>query len=156
MKKVLAIVLAIVMLAGLATVAFAEGSPVGDVKVSITITLMLGNTKETLPVIEVNDGDSYTITAPEREGYTFEKMTIEGEFTEAKRQTKEYTVPSVTITPESDITVVITYKATGGGSGSGDSGDTSPDTGVDFTVGILAVLMGLFGVAIATKKLFEK
>ena len=126
-----------------------------DVVHTVTIILDINGATSPFKSETINDGDSFTIKAPEEEGYTFVKMTIEGDFEEATRMKKEYTVPEVTITPKGDINVVIYYSGSGSNAG-GDSGNTSPDTGVDFTLVILATVLGLFGAAIATKKLFEK
>lgn len=151
MKKIFAIALAVLMLAGLATVAFAADSANGTIYHKVNITLNLNGKTEALDPQTVTDGDSITITAPEREGFTFEKMVISGDF----RNEKTYTEKSVTITPLGDIDVVIYY--TGSGSTNpGDNGNTSPQTGADYTLAVLVAVIGLFGMAIATKKIFVK
>lgn len=171
MKKIIAIALAVLMLASLATVSFAAtddgGSPQGEIKHKIDIALNLDGTSEDYDSMTVNHGESVTITAPEKDGYTYVNMVISGDF----RQTKTYTERSVTITPNSDITVVINYTkkstpAPGGNvhvapgpntpAGPVDSSVTSPDTGVNVALITLIALMGAFGVAVATKKLFVK
>ena len=172
MKKIIAIALAVLMLASLATVSFAatsEGeSPIGDVKATIEITLNLDGEEEFFDTLSVNKGEAITITAPEKDGYEFKNMVISGDF----RQTKVYTTPSVTITPNGDIQVTINYEKKGaddGGTpiplvpgntpstpaGPVDNGPTSPDTGVNVALIVLIALMGICGVAVATKKLFN-
>lgn len=173
MKKIIAIALAVLMLASLATVSFAAtddgGSPLGDVKHTVEITLNLAGDEEFFDKLSVNDGDSVTITAPKKDGYEFVNMVISGDF----RQTKVYTTPSVTITPNGDIQVTINYEKKGaedGGTpiplipgntpsapaGPVDNSTTSPDTGINVALVALIALLGAFGVAVAAKKLFVK
>ena len=183
MKRILAIALAILMLAGLATVAFADDattetqdpnglSAVGNVKYLVEVNLDLAGSIKLQERAEVNDGESYTIVAPDVAGYTFVKIIVDGEFEEASRQTKEYTSKSVTITPTGDVNVIIEYvkNATNNGpaqpadlggdnaaapAGPVDNSNTSPDTGVNFALIALVMMMSVCGIAVATKKLFE-
>lgn len=155
MKKLIAIALAVLMLAGLATVAFAADSPGGSTYHKITITLNIAGKTQSLAPQQCEDGNSVTIEAPAQEGYTYDYMTISGDFEEATRMTKTYTQSSVTITPKSDIDVVIYYKGAGN-NGNNDSGNESPNTGVNYAPAILLAVMGLFGMAIATKKILVK
>lgn len=172
MKKIIAIALAVLMLAGLATVAFAADSGMGDVKHNIKITKSLAGKMQTPKTVQVNDGETYTIVAEDVDGYTFKQMTITGEYTRSSRNSEVTTERTVTILPTGDVDVIIEYVKNGSNqtatlepgtvpspaapSGPVDEGATSPDTGVNFALIVLAVAMGVCGVAVASKKVFEK
>ena len=182
MKKILAIALAVLMIACLATAAFAEDAPTetqdpngnsagGNIRRVITITLDLDGQEELYDEAVVNDGDTYTIVAPEKAGYTFVKIVVEGEFEDATRRTQEYTSKTATIKPLGDINVIIEYvkaavsngaAATPGPIGGNAAADapagpvdnsaTSPDTGVNFALIALVVMMGVCGITVAARK----
>ena len=155
MKKLLAIALTVLMVFGLATVAFAENSATGDTQHIVKVVLNLNGNEKFYSEQTIKHGESVTITAPKEDGFKFIRMTIEGDFTEAKRDLKEYTTESVTITPNGDILVTIYYEKVGAPNPS-DDGPTSPATGVNYTFVALAVILGIFGAAVATKKMLEK
>lgn len=162
MKKLIAIALAVLMLAGLSTVAFAIDSPDPNAKHKVTIYLEVNGTESLYKTESVKDGDSIKITAPSIAGQVFVQMTVTGDYHEANRATKVYKTSSITIVPEGDIEVVIEYKAVSapGGTvpvpaGPVDNGATSPDTGVNYAFVVLAVLMGVCGIVVSTKKLFN-
>lgn len=156
MKKILAIALAVLMLAGLATVAFAANSPGGTVYHKITITLSFGNgTTKTIEPQQARDGEPYTIVAPTQEGSEFDYMTIDGDYDDVARSPKTYTESSVTIIPHGDLNVMVYYKNASPVNPE-DHGNTSPETGANYAMVILAICLGVFGVALSTKKLFVK
>ena len=177
MKKMIAIALAVLMLAGLATVAFASEYPSPDTSVvhAITIYKVLDGDEQLAETLSVHEGESVTITAPEVAGYVYQRMTIEGNFIRT-RNFEDTTDKSVTITVyDSDITVMMYYakKGTEGGAkpadpstvgptgadtpagGPVDNGATSPDTGVNFALIALVIAMSVCCV-IASKKVMEK
>ena len=156
MKKLLAIALTVLMVFGLATVAFAENSATGDTQHNVKIVLNLNGQEKPYSEQTIKHGESVTITAPKEDGFKFVKMTIEGDFTEVKRDVKEYTTESVTITPNGDILVTIYYENAGTPTNPSDDGPTSPATGVNYAFVALAVILGIFGAAVATKKMLEK
>ena len=173
MKKMIAIVLAVLMLAGLATVAFATDgvdSPGGETKFKISITLHYGGNTKELPV-EVSKGGSYTVNAPAVAGYVFSYMTLEGDYTRAGRKSETLYTPTATLSNIlSEIKVDIYYELGSGSdvllgqneeptpetpAGPVDEGATSPDTGLNFALIALVAVMGVCGV-VASKKVFEK
>ena len=164
MKKIIAIALAVLMLVGLATVAFAEDSPVAAIKHKVTIILVFpdGSTRSD-GVYIVDDGDSFSYTAKVMvEGHYFTYMTVEGEW---RTFMKTYS-RNVSFTPTSDVLITVYYQdpsspiepepVTPAPAGPADNSATSPDTGVNFAQIALAVLIGLFGVVVSVKKLFVK
>lgn len=75
MKKIIALVIAFAVFMSLGIVAFAEGSPEGNKKYNITITI---NGEEEEKILQ--EGDTITLIATDEEGFSFEGWNITGDY----------------------------------------------------------------------------
>lgn len=143
MKKIIALVLALALVLSLPVFAFAEGSPSGDPEYRVQIINVDGGTATG----EKNADGSYTVTVTVKDGYKFNKWTIEGDYELVDCDIDDETV---TFTYSSDITItpVYTKEGTSSGAGSVDTGSGSPDTSDNNSYTLVAVsLLAVIAIA---------
>lgn len=137
MKKIVALLLALTLILALPVFAFAEDSPSGKPEYKVQIINVDGATA----VGNKNPDGSYTVTVTVKEGYKFNKWTIEGEY---ELVDSDLTDDTVTFTYTSDITVTPSYTKDGASSGAGsvDTGSGSPDTenNNSYTLAVVSLL----------------
>ena len=173
MRKLIAVLMTLCLLAGLCVCAFAENdieSPTD--KPIFTVTYLSngessdpGNYIEQTDITVLEDG-TVEVAAYEIENKTFKGFTIEGEYEiidgslePIATRGKGTLVGYIHIKPLSDLTVkahydeIIIGSTTGGG-----SGNDSPQTGDSMMTWIVVAvaLVGILGFAVATKKLAGK
>lgn len=173
MKKLIAVLMTLCLLASLCVCAFAENdiqSPTD--KPIFTITYLSNGETDSPEVFEEEfdivalDDNSVEISAYEKDGKTFEGFTIDGDYEIVSgslepiaSRGKGKLVGYIRIMPKSDLTVkahydeIVTEPTT-----EGDGGNDSPQTGDSMMTWIIAAvaLVGIFGCAVATKKLASK
>lgn len=135
MKKIIAVLLAVVMVFALAVSTAALISPTPDDYNDIKVVVD-GNGKAEADKYKVKkgSGDDVTLTATETTD-SFINWTIDGEYVIVSGSLSSKVL---VIEPESDIVATAHFKGTGGGNGNG--GNTSPKTS-DPIVMVLAVMM---------------
>ncbi len=166
MKKLFAVLLAVLMLSAVALPVFAADSPGGREKFYVDIYYHL-DTVEHDPTIELPNPSTYTFTPKDQPDYEFDYYEV---YTVAKDNTKTligtYNTPDgVTINLSSeftklselnlgeDVEIHVYYKAKT--PVEPDPGPHSPATGVDVLPYVALILVALFGVAFATRKLIK-
>ncbi len=75
MKKIIALIITLAVFMSLGMVALAEGSPEGNKKYNVTITIN-GNEEDKI----ISDGDTITLIATDEDGFIFEGWEISGEY----------------------------------------------------------------------------
>ena len=173
MKKLIAVLMTLCLLASLCVCVFAENDDIDSPtdKPIFTVTyLSNGDSENSDHYIEqfditVLDDNTVEISAYEKDDKSFKGFTIDGEYEiiegsldPINSRGKSTLVGYVHITPLSDLTVkahydqIVTEPTTEGG------GNDSPQTGDAMMTWIIAAvaLVGIFGCAVATKKLAGK
>ena len=135
MKKIIALILAVVMVFALAVSTAALISPTPDDYNDIKVVVD-GNGKAEADKYKVKkgSGDDVTLTATETSD-SFVNWTIDGEYIIVSGNLSSKVL---VIEPQSDIVATAHFKGTGGGSGNNDN--TSPKTS-DPIVYVLAVML---------------
>lgn len=174
MRKLIAVLMTLCLLAGLCVCVFAENEDIESPtdKPIFTVTyLSNGETDDPDHYIEefdlvVLEDNSVEINAYEKENKTFIGFTIEGDYEVVEgaldpiaSRGKAALVGYIHIIPKSDLIVhahydeIVTEPTT-----EGDDGNDSPQTGDSMMTWIVAAvaLVGIFGCAVATKKLSGK
>ena len=156
MRRIFALLLAVLMFASFATVAFAADSPVATKEYKITVTHEFG-TPETV-VAAVKDGNEYTLTAKEKEGYKFVGFEIEQP--ESSYEIVSKNGNTMVIRAKADLTVHAKYEAVAAAKPAATTGAkpvdgkaTSPKTGDNTAMVVVMMLVAMCGVVVASKKL---
>ena len=151
MRKFFALLLAVLMLGALATVAFATDdnpSPTGGVEFEIEIDSNLPSyVADSVEVVK--DGDTFTYTAKDIDGYNFSGFVIEGDYEIVYQDGN-----TIVIRPKGDVKVHVEYDEVPPAEPKPqDKGDKSPRT-ADPSMLLLAVLLvGACGSFVAAKRL---
>lgn len=173
MRKLIAVLMTLCLLAGLCVCAFAENDIESPTDKPIFTVTYLSNGESANPNdyieefdIVVLDDNSVEISAYEKDGKTFKGFTLDGDYEiiagslePIASRGKAALVGYIHIVPMSDLTVkahydeIVTEPTT-----EGDNGNDSPQTGDAMMTWIIAAvaLVGIFGFAVATKKLAGK
>ena len=161
MKKVLASVMVLVLLATLSLTAFGADSPVSVGEWLVEgFTHYPGATNPLDPVTVGQDTITYT-KSPTQSGYQFDGWTISGtEGVDYEIVSGDLTSDTIVIRPLNDITVTENYskiavtpgETTTKASGPVDGGDTSPPTGGSNIPALATVALLAMSVAFITKK----
>ena len=151
MKKLIAVLLALSLMVGFATVV----SATGDVPSATTPKEHQVEIRYELdPVITIGrytvaDGDTYTFTAPkEYEGHEFDRFEIDGQYELVSRDGN-----TIVIRPHEDIVIHVYFKDVEPHEDPHDPSPVSPHTGVDMFGILFVMVLGIFGVFVACKKL---
>lgn len=153
MRKLICVLLAVLMMAGFATVAFATDvpSPTEPTIQHLVEVIYHIDPPYSAGTVRLDDGEVYQFTAREFEGLEFDRFEIEGEYViEYENGT------TIWVRPLSDIVIHVYFKDVPPQDDPHDHGPDSPHT-ADNTVWILAVMaLGLFGAFVAGKKLIRE
>ena len=153
MRKFVAILLAVVIVASLATAVFAGPSTETDTKWRVDVVYDLEEPKDG-GTWEVKDGDQWTFTAEDQEGYEFEDFEIvvegEGDYELVSKDGK-----TITLIPKGHIIVHVKFKNTTPEDKPVDDKPDSPPTGTILPFVIIAMVIGMAGVVLSTKKLLK-
>lgn len=158
-KKVLAVLVAMLIVMFSCVSAFAAISPSGKPSLNVTIIPTGGGTGSYDITTEIekgpNGGTLVDFTPKPNPGYTFEKWEIEGEYTvvEGDMGSEKLTVEAF-----SDLVVTPHYTSesgTPGGSIDANTGQTSPQTGDSTNVmfAVTVVLVAMAGAVVVTRKI---
>ncbi len=163
MRKLFALLLAVLMLAGLATVAFASDNPSAEAEKEFKIDIIYHVDPAVYETVVVKAGESYTFTPRDFEGYTFDHYEIHGEFTQGKRAPSTTTTFDTkdpnTIVPQEDLVIDVYYTkeaaqpAPEPAAEPRDTGSTSPKTADPSVILYAALAFSACGGAVAVKKL---
>ncbi len=149
MKKVLALLLALVTIFSVTCVAFAEGSAEENPEYKIEVILDLPT-----PVsdrVEMHkDGETFTYTASDKDNYKFDSFVIEGKY-----ENLVINGNTITFTVKGDCVVHVKYKDVTPTENPTDKTNTSPSTGSPVLVLFGLVMIGLCGAYVATRKLIR-
>ena len=169
MRKVLALVLALLMLGTLVPAVFATLSPHGTPEIIVEIWYHYDpQNPEYGGMVVLQEGDEYTITPNEKDGYTYTHYEFDGEYEIVSQDGSTWV-----IRPLTDLVIHVFY--TGGGqnpsdndnrpdpSGSAgaphpsghDNNPDSPPTGDNTVMILLVMLAGLCGVVLAIRKIIR-
>lgn len=151
MRKVLALLLAVLLLGALATVCFADeytgNSQAVDPEYKVHIIYDFA-VPEDGGTVEVKPGNSVVISPKEKDGYIFDHYEITGEYEIISKDGNSWT-----IVPKSSLTIHVKYK--GVNPKPVDDKPVSPPTGVNTVLYAALILFGLCGVVFATRKLIK-
>lgn len=153
MRKVIALLLAVLLLGSLATVCFADDYEGGSVVVVPKFTVHIiydFPVPEDGGTTEIPQGNQYVITPKDKEGFTFEGYEITGEYEIISKDGNKWT-----IVPLSDLTIHVKYKNVKPEDKPVDDKPVSPSTGFNTVLFGALILFGLCGVAVATRKLVK-
>lgn len=153
MRKLIALLLAVLLLGSLAAVCFADEYEGGSVVVVPKYTVHIiydFPIPEDGGTTEIPQGNQYVITPKEKEGFTFEGYEITGEYTIVSKDGNKWT-----IIPLSDLTIHVKYKNVKPEDKPVDDKPVSPGTGFNTVLFGALILFGLCGVAVATRKLVK-
>ncbi len=174
MRKLIAVLMTLCLLAGLCTCVFAENEDIESPtdKPIFTVTYLSNGDSEDPDHYEQEfevttlEDDTVEINAYEKENKTFIGFTIEGDYEIVEgslepiaSRGKASLVGYIHIVPKSDLIIhahydeIVTEPTT-----EGNDGNDSPQTGDSMMTWIVAAvaLVGIFGCAVATKKLAGK
>jgi hypothetical protein len=148
MKKLLAFICTLAIVAAGAVTAFAADSPSGEVKYKVNFATYASGSKKVSTNYTV-EGDTIKFTASESQ-YTFEKWEISGDY---EIVSGSLTSKTLVIRPKADVSVVELFKevSTSGGSSSNTS-DKSPTTGDAFSVFAALIALISAGAFVVVKK----
>lgn len=159
MKKLFAVLLAVLILSAIAVPVFAADSPSGDGKYKIDIYYHL-DTTEHKPTIEVKDGDTYVFELEDHPDYEFDRIEII-----CKSFTKTYTTTDPielkfdsngdkdSLVLSEDVEIHIYYKDKT--PVNPDPTPVSPPTGVNVLPYVAMIFAAIFGIAFAARKLVK-
>ena len=165
MKKLFAVLLAVLMLGAIALPVFAASSPGGDGKFTIDIYYHLDSVEQ--EQIEKADGETYDFVPKVPDGYEFDHydvytvdengvQTLVGTYTTLDGITLKFDKEGSKL-PElifgEDVRIDVYYKEKT--PVNPDPGPVSPPTGASILPYIALMLVGLLGVAFATRKLVK-
>lgn len=147
MRKLFALLLAVLMLGSLATMVFAKDSPVGKPEFEIEIELDLDNPTPGGKVT-VKEGDEYILIPPNKPGYEFDTFIIEGDYELVSKDKDKWV-----IIPKGNLKVHVKYKNVTPKPSPSDNKPVSPNTGDNMLMIALVMAVGLCGVVLAVRKL---
>lgn len=151
MRKVFALLLTVLLLGSLATMVFASDDDPSAVAVpKFTIEIHFDFETPVVETVVVEDGTEYTLTPKEKDGYEFEGYEISGEY-----EIKSKDGNTWVIIPKSDLVIHVKYKGVTPEPKPEDDKPVSPRTGVNTVLFAAMILVGLFGVVVATRKLVK-
>ena len=154
MRKIFALMLAVLMLASFATVAFAQDSPTGEKKHDVDIIHEYPTGSEDMPTITVGDDDTITVSAKEKDGFTFDSFVIEGDYEVVKKNGNTWVIRA-----KSDLKIHVRYSGKSSSTPTKpavkpvDNKPTSPKTGDNTAMVVVMMLVAMGGIALASKKL---
>ncbi len=153
MRKILAILLTVLIVGSLATAVFAGPSTETDTKWRVEVIYDL---EEEVPggEWEVKDGDIWTFTAEDQEGYEFEGFEIlvdgEGSYEIIKQEGNH-----LELKVNGNLVIHVKFKDTTPEDNPDDPGPISPPTGSYLPFIAIALIIGMAGVVLSTKKLLK-
>lgn len=153
MKKIFAVLLAVVLVVFATVPAFAIKSPSGETKYDVVVNNNQGGTGS-YTVESVEDNDHYIITADPKDGYEFSHWVIDGDYDIIEGSLTDITI---TIKPLSDVVITPYFEKDGETPGEGpkdDDSDKSPATG-DVSTQVMVVIamlsVALFGAVVVKR-----
>ena len=160
MKKVFALLLAVLMLSTLSLTVFADtGAPEttrypsreGETEFQVEIIYEVTEPiEDRIQYISVPDGDTFTFTARDIPGYEFERFDIDGEYEIISQDGR-----TIVVKPHGDLVVHVRFRGVTPQPVPDDHGQTSPHTGDNTILVVGMMLLGLCGVVVSTKKLVK-
>ena len=155
MKKIIALVLTVVMLASLTATVFARDWIISPIKQEWNVKVVVKDDKggtATSSAVSVNDGDTVVIKAKPDDGFTFGGWTFTGDFDWVSGDANSL---EIVIRPKGDVVFTATFNGQGPKK---DNGGTSPVTGYNTEAAIafmsVVVLVSVAAVAYTGKKYF--
>lgn len=152
MKKVIALVIALIFATSFSVVSLAAASPEGQTKYKVTvISNKGGSNKDNYKIVKNNDG-TVTITAIEK-GAKFLRWEVKSGKCEIV--SGSFSSKKIVIRPLSDVVIKQIFKVKGSGK-PGDGSSTSPQTGnIAISLLGLTMLASLGAAALSRKKLVK-
>lgn len=162
MKKVLAVLFAVLLIAVSAVPAFAAESPSGTYSYNVDVVPSDGGSAKTDIKTDVDDkGNTITIatiTVVVEDGYEFDHWTIDGAYTTDNKLTDK----EITLVLSSDVTVTPSFKKIGSTDATTsattvttDKTSTSPKTGSSDVAVFSVILLAAAVCGVATLKLVK-
>ncbi len=153
MKKFIALLLTLLIVGSLVTTVFAGPSTETDTKWQVEVIYDLEEPKAG-PKDEVKDGDIWKFTAEDQEGYEFEGFEIEvdgdGSYEIIAQNGKH-----IEIKVNGNLVVHVKFKNTKPEDKPVDDKPDSPPTGSYLPFLVIAMMIGLGGVVLSTRKLLK-
>jgi len=149
MRKLAALLLVVLLLGSLATVAFAEDDPSKTIDPKYKVEIIYDfEVPEDGGTYTVKENEEFVFSPKEKDGYTFDRYEIEGEYELVSKDGNTWT-----IIPKSDLIIHVKYKGVTPEPKPTDDKPVSPGTGVNTVLIAAVILVGLCGVVLAGKKL---
>ena len=141
--------LSLLLVSALATAVFALDSTTGDNEFKVQVVY---ETKD--PITEgpftVKEGENYTLVVKTIDGYTFDKIQIDGKYELVSQDGNTYVIK-----PLEDIVIHVLFKDTPVTPKPSDDGGKSPATGVNPMMIALIAVVAVAGVVVSTRKLIK-
>ena len=151
MRKFIAVMLAVFLLAGFTTMAFADDIPSPTTQVHHRVQVIYElNPPITAATVDVDDGETYRFTAREFEGFEFDRFEIDGEYEIVFQDGA-----TIEIRPITDVVIHVFFKNVEPGNDPHDPSPVSPHTGTNLYWIIGIMMFAVVGVVFATKKLIR-
>lgn len=152
MRKVFALLLAVLLLGSLATVCFAtDDLPSTVVVPEFNVHIIFDfDIPEDGGTEVVKEGGQYVFSPREKDGYTFDHYEITGSYEIVSKDGNTWT-----IVPLTSLVIHVKYKGVTPQDKPTDDKPTSPSTGMNTALYAALILFGLCGVVVAGRKLVK-
>lgn len=151
MRKVLALLLTVLLIGSLATAVFAEDDPSKTANPEYEIDIIYEfKVPEYGDTTIVKEDEEYILKPRDKDGYIFDHYEIEGTYEIISKDGNTWTIVA-----HSSLTIHVMYKGVTPKPNPQDNKPVSPSTGVNTVLYSVMILLGLFGIAFATRKLVK-
>ena len=149
MKKAIALMLSLLLLASVITVAFALDSATGDAEYKVIVIYETKDPWSEGP-FTVKEGDNYTLIVKTVDGYEFDKIKVEGEYELISQDGSTYVLK-----PKESLVIHVLFKDVTPTPKPEDDNPVSPGTGLNPTLVAVAAMFAICGVVVCTRKLLK-